>query len=112
MTIRLMRGDLLKQSDVDAVVNTVNCVGVIGKRAADQFKQRYPTMFEDYMGRTDRKAVQYGEPYQYRDLSGEAAVLGINGNQLHKASVAMSPQPIQVEFERGKDAESLATRSA
>ena len=26
-----MEGDLLKQEDVDAIVNTVNCVGVMGK---------------------------------------------------------------------------------
>jgi O-acetyl-ADP-ribose deacetylase (regulator of RNase III) len=32
--IKLTQGDLLKQNDVDAIVNTVNCVGVMGKGIA------------------------------------------------------------------------------
>ena len=31
---------------VDAVVNTVNCVGVMGKGIALQFKQKYPENFK------------------------------------------------------------------
>lgn len=48
MTIKLMRGDLLKQNDVDAIVNTVNCVGVMGKGIALQFKNKWPTNFHAY----------------------------------------------------------------
>lgn len=40
-------GDLLA-GDVDALVNTVNCVGVMGKGIALQFKRRYPQMFKSY----------------------------------------------------------------
>lgn len=40
-------GDLLR-SDVDALVNTVNCVGVMGKGLALQFKQAFPAMFRAY----------------------------------------------------------------
>jgi O-acetyl-ADP-ribose deacetylase (regulator of RNase III) len=42
MAIRLTHGDLLKQNDVDAIVNTVNCVGVMGKGIALQFKNKWP----------------------------------------------------------------------
>ena len=46
--IKLTRGDLLKQDDVDAIVNTVNCVGVMGKGIALQFKNKWPANFTAY----------------------------------------------------------------
>jgi len=39
---------LLKQDDVDAIVNAVNCVGVTGKGIALQFKHRWPANFTEY----------------------------------------------------------------
>jgi O-acetyl-ADP-ribose deacetylase (regulator of RNase III) len=48
-------GDLL-QADAEALVNTVNCVGVMGKGIALQFKRRYPENFEAY-----EKACKRGE---------------------------------------------------
>jgi O-acetyl-ADP-ribose deacetylase (regulator of RNase III)/uncharacterized protein YwgA len=61
-------GDLF-ESQAQTLVNTINCVGVMGKGVAEQFKKRFPAMFEDYKSRTDRKAVRLGEPYLYRDSS-------------------------------------------
>ena len=58
-------GDLF-ESRAQTLVNTVNCVGVMGKGVAEQFKRRFPEMFEDYKRRTDLKAVRPGEPYLYR----------------------------------------------
>ena len=66
---RALIGDLFA-SRAQTPVNTVNCVGVMGKGVAEQFKKRFPAMFEDYKRRTDRKAVRLGEPYLYRDPSG------------------------------------------
>lgn len=51
-------------------VNTVNCVGVMGKGVAQGYKLRYPAMFEDYAERCERKQVHLGEPYLYRDRTG------------------------------------------
>ncbi|MBB4854040.1 O-acetyl-ADP-ribose deacetylase (regulator of RNase III) [Mycobacteroides chelonae] len=48
-------GDLL-ESDTQALVNTVNCVGVMGKGIALQFKRRYPDTFTAY-----EKACKQGE---------------------------------------------------
>ncbi|QEL57333.1 type II toxin-antitoxin system antitoxin DNA ADP-ribosyl glycohydrolase DarG [Chromobacterium paludis] len=48
MAIETMRGDLLRQEDVDAIVNTVNCVGVMGKGIALQFKHKWPANFQAY----------------------------------------------------------------
>jgi O-acetyl-ADP-ribose deacetylase (regulator of RNase III)/uncharacterized protein YwgA len=65
---RTLIGDIF-ESRAQTLVNTVNCVGVMGKGVAEQFKQRFPDMFEDYKNRTDRKAVRLGEPYLYRTSS-------------------------------------------
>lgn len=48
MSIHLTHGDLLKQDDVDAIVNTVNCVGIMGKGIALQFKNKWPDNFAQY----------------------------------------------------------------
>lgn len=45
--IKEVSGNLLA-ADADALVNTVNTVGVMGKGIALQFKRAYPAMFEDY----------------------------------------------------------------
>lgn len=62
-------GDMFS-SDAQTIVNTVNCVGIMGKGVALEFKRRYPDMFEDYARRCDRKAVKLGEPYVFDDKSG------------------------------------------
>jgi O-acetyl-ADP-ribose deacetylase (regulator of RNase III) len=62
-------GDLFS-TPAQTRVNTVNCVGIMGKGVAEEFKKRYPAMFEDYAERCARKEVRLGEPYSYRDRSG------------------------------------------
>ena len=61
---RLQKGNLLNSS-AQALVNTVNCVGVMGKGIAAAFKKRYPKMFEDYVQRCDAGEVKLGKPYVY-----------------------------------------------
>ncbi|NEW87147.1 Appr-1-p processing protein [Rhodopseudomonas sp. WA056] len=62
-------GDLF-ESRAQTLLNTVNCVGVMGKGVAEQFKRRFPAMFEDYKARCARGEVRLGEPYLFCDLSG------------------------------------------
>ncbi len=45
--LRFGKGNLLTQ-DVDALVNPVSCVGVLGKGLALQFKRAFPEMVEPY----------------------------------------------------------------
>jgi O-acetyl-ADP-ribose deacetylase (regulator of RNase III) len=45
--ISTTQGDLLA-ADVEALVNTVNCVGVMGRGIALQFKDAYPANFAEY----------------------------------------------------------------
>lgn len=54
MALRTGSGDILK-APVEALVNPVNCVGVMGKGLALQFKRAWPAMFDDY-----RKAAKAG----------------------------------------------------
>ncbi len=60
MTIHLTTGDLLKQTDVDAIVNTVNCVGVMGKGIALQFKNKWPDNFVAYQAACKAGQVRPG----------------------------------------------------
>ena len=40
-------GDIFND-DTEAIVNTVNCIGVMGRGIALQFKKRYPENFKEY----------------------------------------------------------------
>lgn len=60
-----MKSGNLLASSAHALVNTVNCVGVMGKGIALAFKRKYPEMFDDYVRRCDRGEVRLGEPYVY-----------------------------------------------
>lgn len=53
------RGNLLT-ADVEALVNTVNTVGIMGKGIALQFKRAYPAMFKDYTRAVKRGDVRLG----------------------------------------------------
>ena len=56
------------ESEMQTLVNTVNCVGIMGKGLALEFKKRFPDMYEDYVARCKAKQVRLGEPYLYRRL--------------------------------------------
>jgi uncharacterized protein YwgA/O-acetyl-ADP-ribose deacetylase (regulator of RNase III) len=58
----------LFETDAQTLVNTVNCVGVMGKGIALEFKKRFPEMYKDYVERCNRKQVRLGEPYLYPSL--------------------------------------------
>jgi len=62
-------GDILA-SDAQTLVNTVNCVGVMGKGIALQFKRRFPDMYEDYVRRCNAREVRLGRPYVYKPMFG------------------------------------------
>lgn len=64
----MVREDLLK-SQMQTLVNTVNCVGIMGKGIALDFKQKYPAMFRDYQKRCGEKKVCVGEPYLVKTAS-------------------------------------------
>lgn len=71
--MKILVGDILK-SRAQSLVNTVNCVGIMGKGIALEFKNRFPDMFKDYVKRCDRHEVHLGEPYVYKTLFGPQVV--------------------------------------
>ncbi len=64
----------LFESTAHTLVNTVNCVGVMGKGIALEFRKRYPAMFKDYVSRCYAGTVQLGCPYHYADLLGTSII--------------------------------------
>jgi O-acetyl-ADP-ribose deacetylase (regulator of RNase III) len=58
--IRYKTGNLL-EDQVDALVNTVNTVGVMGKGIALQFKQAFPDVFREYEKESKKGNVQVGK---------------------------------------------------
>jgi len=62
--IELTQGDML-QTDAEALVNTVNCVGVMGRGLALQFKKVFPDNFKSYKAVCERKELQPGKMFIY-----------------------------------------------
>ena len=71
--IKVMIGDIF-QSQATTIVNTVNCVGVMGKGVAAEFKKRFPQMFDDYVARCAADQVKLGQPYLYQDMLGTSVI--------------------------------------
>lgn len=65
--MKILVADIL-ESKAQTLINTVNCVGVMGKGIALEFKARFPEMFEDYVRRCERNEVKPGIPYLYKRL--------------------------------------------
>jgi O-acetyl-ADP-ribose deacetylase (regulator of RNase III)/uncharacterized protein YwgA len=66
--VKVSMGDIL-ESNAQTLVNTVNCVGVMGKGIALKFKERFPDMFNDYVERCNRNEVRLGKPYLFKRLT-------------------------------------------
>jgi len=62
--IRFTTGDILA-ADVEALVNTVNCVGIMGRGIALQFKNAFPDNFEAYVRACKREEVQPGRMFVF-----------------------------------------------
>ncbi|RXK83769.1 type II toxin-antitoxin system antitoxin DNA ADP-ribosyl glycohydrolase DarG [Filimonas effusa] len=60
--IRYTTGNLL-QADVEALVNTVNTVGVMGKGIALQFKERFPENYKLYKQAAAEKKLDTGKMF-------------------------------------------------
>jgi O-acetyl-ADP-ribose deacetylase (regulator of RNase III) len=62
--IRYTKGDVLG-ADAEAFVNTVNCVGVMGRGVALQFKHAFPDNFKAYAAACERGAVKPGRMFVF-----------------------------------------------
>jgi len=62
--IELKTGDILRE-DAEALVNTVNCVGFMGRGIALQFKRAFPENFKAYAAACRRHEVQPGRMFVF-----------------------------------------------
>jgi O-acetyl-ADP-ribose deacetylase (regulator of RNase III) len=62
--IEFTTGDILG-ADAEALVNTVNCVGIMGRGIALQFKNRFPANFKAYAAACAREEVQPGRMFVF-----------------------------------------------
>jgi len=58
------KGDIL-DADVEALVNTVNCVGIMGRGIALQFRKAFPDNFKFYRAACDRHQLRLGKVLVY-----------------------------------------------
>jgi O-acetyl-ADP-ribose deacetylase (regulator of RNase III) len=63
--INSVTGSLLK-AKADALVNTVNCVGVMGKGIALQFKQAFPENYKEYEKECKNGRMRVGKMFVHR----------------------------------------------
>lgn len=62
--IEYKKGDILSE-DAEALVNTVNCVGIMGRGIALQFKNAFPENFRAYAAACKRDEVQPGKMFVF-----------------------------------------------
>jgi O-acetyl-ADP-ribose deacetylase (regulator of RNase III) len=62
--IEFKQGDIL-QDNSEALVNSVNCVGVMGRGIALQFKNAFPENFKSYAAACKRQEVQPGRMFMF-----------------------------------------------
>ena len=63
--IEYKNGDILRE-DVEAIVNTVNCVGIMGRGLALQFKNKFPQNFKEYQLACTNNEVQLGKMFVHQ----------------------------------------------
>lgn len=66
MSLTFKTGDMF-QERAEAIVNTVNCVGVMGKGVALEFKRRWPDNFKAYKRLCDKKQLRPGRVYVHQE---------------------------------------------
>ena len=65
MPYKELSGNLFNSS-AEALVNTVNCVGAMGKGIALEFRRRFPGMFEEYQQLCEQRLLRPGQIWPYK----------------------------------------------
>jgi len=77
--IRFVTGNIL-ESKAQTLVNTVNCVGVMGKGLAKAFRDQWPEMYREYQAACRRRELRSGKPFLWRDLHKQILCLPTKDN--------------------------------
>ena len=64
--IEYKTGDIFDENS-EAIVNTVNCVGIMGRGIALQFKKSYPENFKAYATACKKGEMQFGKMFVYEN---------------------------------------------
>ena len=64
--VKIERGKTIFDSNAQTLVNTINCVGVMGKGLALEMKKRYPNMFDKYKDYCDKGLIDIGKLWLYK----------------------------------------------
>lgn len=67
-TIKMIKGNIF-DSNCQAIVNPVNCLGYMGKGVAQEFKYRFPDMFLEYKLKCERNELFPGTLHLYKESS-------------------------------------------
>ncbi|MGR3295799.1 MAG: type II toxin-antitoxin system antitoxin DNA ADP-ribosyl glycohydrolase DarG [Candidatus Bathyanammoxibius sp.] len=65
--IKFIKGDIFS-SQAQTLVATVNCVGIMGKGLAKEFRQRFPDMYKEYVKVCKKGELKKGRLYLYKNL--------------------------------------------
>lgn len=65
MSLKILKGNIFT-SQCQTLVNTINCVGVMGAGIALEFRLRYPKMYNQYVEFCDQKAIDVGKLWIYK----------------------------------------------
>lgn len=64
-------------SEAEAIVNNVNCVGTMGKGLAKQFAIRYPDMLQQYKFACETRVLNPGSVFVYQEPGEERVILNV-----------------------------------
>jgi O-acetyl-ADP-ribose deacetylase (regulator of RNase III) len=74
--VNVIKGDLFDQK-VEAIVNPVNCVGVMGAGLSLEFRSRWPHMYYEYKRLCDKGDLRPGVIFPYVDGNGPMWILNV-----------------------------------
>ena len=66
LTLTIINDRNIFDSQCQTIVNTINCVGVMGKGIALEMKKRYPEMFDKYKDYCDKGLIDVGKLWLYK----------------------------------------------
>jgi len=72
--IRFIKGDMFADH-YDIRINTVNCVGIMSKGIALEFKKRYPDMFKEYQQKCKDGQIIPGKLYIWKSENGITTII-------------------------------------
>ncbi|MBR6517656.1 MAG: macro domain-containing protein [Bacilli bacterium] len=66
-TLTIIKGGDIFKSYCQTIVNPINCVGIMGRGLALEFKNRYPIMFDKYKELCSKQLLSVGKLWIYYD---------------------------------------------